>query len=182
MDYFDFRNVSIHAPTKGATRTGKGNWSLVKCFNPRSHEGSDKKGRLNMSEQYVSIHAPTKGATHSGRTGFNGKCVSIHAPTKGATGNSLRLSLISMFQSTLPRRERLPLSKPSDSISAFQSTLPRRERRSMNDMDRSGYTVSIHAPTKGATIPLIDVYRYGLLFQSTLPRRERQQNQEKNYP
>ena len=106
-----------------------------------------------MSEQYVSIHAPTKGATHSGRTGFNGKCVSIHAPTKGATGNSLRLSLISMFQSTLPRRE----------------------RRSMNDMDRSGYTVSIHAPTKGATIPFIDVYRYGLLFQSTLPRRERQQ-------
>ena len=114
MDYFDFRNVSIHAPTKGATLRNclcVRNWTVSihaptkgatmayvysnienVSFNPRSHEGSDKKGRLNMSEQYVSIHAPTKGATHSGRTGFNGKCVSIHAPTKGATAISAKNS------------------------------------------------------------------------------------------
>ena len=57
------------------------------------------------------------------------RSVSIHAPTKGATSRSLAAVKFDMFQSTLPRRERLV------SFSAAVSCL----------------SVSIHAPTKGAT-------------------------------
>ena len=100
------------------------------------------------------------------------------------------------FQSTLPRRERLYSTVPIAGAVLFQSTLPRRERRAgrelWNDKTRisihaptKGATVtaisnsppasiSIHAPTKGATQVLIVAHNLWALFQSTLPRRERQ--------
>ena len=78
------------------------------------------------------------------------KCVSIHAPARGATAPSLILpSNVSMFQSTLPRGERLPprihvdipirfnpRSRAGSDFTIqqmqipqkFQSTLPRGER------------------------------------------------------
>ena len=34
-------DISIHAPTRGATTTQQDNTSLFINFNPRSHEGSD---------------------------------------------------------------------------------------------------------------------------------------------
>ena len=56
-------NVSIHAPTKGATPNGTS-----------ANANAD-----------VSIHAPTKGATLQLPTVNMLLFVSIHAPTKGAT-------------------------------------------------------------------------------------------------
>ena len=56
--------VSIHAPTKGATEIEHGNESIKRCFNPRSHEGSDMTAQADKQNKWVSIHAPTKGATH----------------------------------------------------------------------------------------------------------------------
>ena len=56
-------DVSIHAPTRGAT--------------PCSF-------RLDAAER-VSIHAPTRGATNSFFTDLEAWKVSIHAPTRGAT-------------------------------------------------------------------------------------------------
>ena len=99
------------------------------------------------------------------------------------------------FQSTLPRRERPPPLLPGPPTRKFQSTLPRRERRDyagqfegsccFNPRSHEGsdpdvgeainttLKVSIHAPTKGATVPKqICILVPG--FQSTLPRRERQ--------
>ena len=75
--------VSIHAPTKGATRVYLLTTRSIR-FNPRSHEGSDR----NTSDC---------GRKYS---------VSIHAPTKGATCTSLLRLYLRQFQSTLPRRER----------------------------------------------------------------------------
>ena len=101
--------ISIHAPTKGATHKA----SIIKTdpsnFNPRTHEGCDfvdYYNRLYLEEfqsthprrvrhkswiylvipRQISIHAPTKGATYlvpeeQGKT----LKISIHAPTKGAT-------------------------------------------------------------------------------------------------
>ena len=58
--------------------------------------------------------------------------------------------LITKFQSTLPRRER-PFSKATTvRVLEFQSTLPRRERRNLKVVEPSPL-VSIHAPTQGAT-------------------------------
>ena len=59
--------VSIHAPTKGATGA------------ELPHKGLSK----------VSIHAPTKGATPKGYYVRFADPVSIHAPTKGATWRSV---------------------------------------------------------------------------------------------
>ena len=83
-----------------------------------------------------------------------------------------------MFQSTLPRRERLSSLQVSELPAVFQSTLPRRERRTPHSSTsaRNGFNprshegsdcsmcgfgihmeVSIHAPTKGATMNLCKV-------------------------
>ena len=55
--------------------------------------------------------------------------ISVHAPTRGATSNSLSFSIFSVFQSTLPREERLLGLNFKEANSIFQSTLPREERR-----------------------------------------------------
>ena len=76
----------------------------------------------------------------------------------------------------------------------FQSTLPRRERplllillkdgehfnpRSHEGSDQEPHNIyfqpciSIHAPTKGATVPIAYHFLFIYVFQSTLPRRER---------
>ena len=56
------------------------------------------------------------------------------------------------FQSTCPRRgTTIPDSKLEDSDDWFQSTLPRGERRIMPGKLPRMQSVSIHAPTRGAT-------------------------------
>ena len=76
--------------------------------------------------------------------------ISVHAPTRGATSNSLSFSIFSVFQSTLPREERLLGLNFKEANSIFQSTLPREERRFV-----IGVAITHYA------------------FQSTLPREER---------
>ena len=77
------------------------------------------------------------------------------------------------FQSTLPRRERR--SPPNRMPSAVSSFNPRSHEGSDAGSGRLHIlsAVSIHAPTKGATVKE-GVAIYTQLFQSTLPRRERQ--------
>ena len=53
----------------------------------------------------------------------------------------------------------------------FQSTLPREERRKFGGVYLNG-SISIHAPTRGATCFHFVKLLWGL-FQSTLPREER---------
>ena len=55
----------------------------------------------------------------------------------------------------------------------FQSTLPRRERLAVQVIDRYRHGISIHAPAKGATRLQRFRLQENLKFQSTLPRRER---------
>ena len=57
------QQVSIHAPTWGATIP---RWSCARmeaCFNPRSHVGSDLIKYNDFALLYVSIHAPAWEAT-----------------------------------------------------------------------------------------------------------------------
>ena len=77
--------ISIHAPTRGATELRYFGDTPPVHFNPRSHEGSDSRRILQ-----------------GGRSG-----ISIHAPTRGATVLSVVLIVGELFQSTLPRGERL---------------------------------------------------------------------------
>ena len=99
--------------------------------------------------------------------------VSIHVPAWGATTEFLAMRLPTMFQSTLPRGERLTTTQtiylrylfqstlprgerlktqPNDNTKArFQSTLPRGERPIRIRSCTSTPRVSIHAPAWGAT-------------------------------
>ena len=84
------------------------------CFNPRSRVGSDFNDYKNSRVDYVSIHAPAWGATSS----------------------STAALIIFLFQSTLPRGERLHNS----------TSLTKRE------------DVSIHAPAWGATMIILVIH------------------------
>ena len=57
-------------------------------------------------------------------------------------------------------------------VLVFQSTLPRGERHHPHQFPSSGFGISIHAPTRGATAIGIDATET-ITFQSTLPRGER---------
>ena len=78
-------DVSIHAPTGGATRRACTNFSTA-CFNSRAHGGRDECHEADKQHDAVSIHAPTGGATHRLASDAVPGVVSIHAPTGGATG------------------------------------------------------------------------------------------------
>ena len=61
--------ISIHAPTRGATKTTGAGRPETTNFNPRSHEGSDHVGGANNRlDSKISIHAPTRGATPGSQT------------------------------------------------------------------------------------------------------------------
>ena len=149
--FLDLVKISIHAPTRGAT---------------------DRL--LYLSEvRHISIHAPTRGATLTPRKRSRRNTISIHAPTRGATCFMGYHFLIQTFQSTLPRGERLLsaqaaikqqvfqstlprgerqlLANSETLIEQFQSTLPRGERRVPDRQRQFTFSISIHAPTRGAT-------------------------------
>ena len=108
-----------------------------------------------------------------------------------------------MFQSTLPRRERLGCQ--STAVHVFQVSIHAPTKGATNDVCfcRQVIGVSIHAPTKGATgapylvgrfpggfnprshegsdAPYLPSWCSSTPFQSTLPRRERRQNTSRGH-
>ena len=77
-----------------------------------------------------------------------------------------------IFQSTLPRGERLILSFPFRQVFHFN---PRSHGGSDGNHKKqlSNTHISIHAPTGGATVRCLCCLKKGKVFQSTLPRGER---------
>ena len=151
------------------------------------------RGDTGGSDPGVSIHAPTKGATCSAfcspykswfqstlprrerrlrpsASGCTGQ-VSIHAPTKGATWPTYRsTTCLSCFN---PRsHEGSDLLNVGDWLTGwmFQSTLPRRERRRLRRNSFSHSSVSIHAPTKGAT-PISIFLSFGCVVSIHAPTK-----------
>ena len=118
--------VSIHAPTRGATLHCMLSVFKKRGFNPRSHTGSDKGEYLGS---YACRSHTGSDKRISKWRGVRG--VSIHAPTRGATRLVFLQVAYYQFQSTLPHGERLPISFYLDDY----------------------VSVSIHAPTRGATQP-----------------------------
>ena len=142
-------NISIHAPTRGATRKVYHDQIIYKFQSTLPREERPTRRICWAVYRNISIHAPTRGATntrviHSGNTQ-----ISIHAPTRGAT------FCFPFYISEIK----------------FQSTLPREERRGSAPTP-ADLNISIHAPTRGATYSPLKVLPIKL-FQSTLPREER---------
>ena len=100
--------------------------------------------------------------------------ISIHTPTRGTTAGTGTATNLAEFQSTFPREERPYYTIVRIQVLQFQSTLPREERPFPTDFvtafmpyfnprshERSDFTgdytfevtlISIHAPTRGATM------------------------------
>ena len=125
-----YHYISIHAPTRGATLQSTYIPCVGRYFNPRSHEGSDGYPRSYSFGRGISIHAPTRGATY---------------------GQSRHMDQLTVFQSTLPRGERLYHKHDNLYLLHFN---PRSHEGSDSFLLICLFvtSISIHAPTRGATI------------------------------
>ena len=171
------RNISIHAPAKGATDLYVGLVIRGKNFNPRTREGCDQEQSVILKNFIdISIHAPAKGATMIIRnyfgsfSNFNPRTregcdplvallivrivtISIHAPAKGATVCSSGFkALIFSFQSTHPRRVRPSILHLQGN---YNTNFNPRTREGCDNVFAWSILrmtfISIHAPAKGAT-------------------------------
>ena len=166
--------ISIHAPTRGATqppnianttirfqstlpreeRQKSANRSKqFKHFNPRSHERSDAfQFRASSALLYFNPRSHERSDVKEGEI-LLVIDISIHAPTRGATSSLKPLETYHCsFQSTLPREERQRGRRADVQRTEFQSTLPREERHTSRKNSDTHTRISIHAPTRGATI------------------------------
>ena len=167
--------VSIRAPTRGATWSVRASKVAVESFNPRAHEGRDGVVLLGQRDATVSIRAPTRGATRisvcpskssmfqsarprgarrrNGLPDEPGGGVSIRAPTRGATYHDYLTNTVTVFQSARPRGARpAPWSHTLFWNRLFQSARPRGARPGRPlVLVPLVPGVSIRAPTRGAT-------------------------------
>ena len=139
--------VSIHAPTQGATDTElfKKAMGLFQSTRPRRARQIRVVGRYL---RYVSIHAPTQGATSIAVVVKSTRCFNPRAHA----GRDMPCVFIASGFGFNPRAHagRDVLTAINSVNWGFQSTRPRRARP-----DSCGLfcflSVSIHAPTQGAT-------------------------------
>jgi len=125
----NYKGVSIHAPTRGATGLGCLCADLVVFQSTRPRGARQYRCGDCRRRKQVSIHAPTRGATSLIACAANSAAVSIHAPTRGATTVPLVSVVPLLFQSTRPRGARPVPVTPITSPSVFQSTRPRGARQ-----------------------------------------------------
>ena len=147
--------VSIHAPTRGATKAGFSFRIRSAGFNPRSHEGSDI---IFPGYRFLSLKFQS--------TLPRGERLIITYYPRGD----------SMFQSTLPRGERLPLFFTR--FKEFRCFNPRSHEGSDNTSANSSQTSERFNPPSHEGSDHTTVRHMKLIwrFQSTLPRGERRKD------
>ena len=165
--------ISIHAPTRGATRKQVRPLLEPRDFNPRSHEGSDADAATKVQPETdfnPRSHEGSDGklfAAHAVLTYFNPRShegsdnwLARHLRYPGNfnprshEGSDVQRGKIfyslRRFQSTLPRGERPQYRTIIHSIVYFN---PRSHEGSDGNMllQLLSTVISIHAPTRGAT-------------------------------
>ena len=138
--------VSIHAPTRGATYVPESLCRLLSCFNPRTHTGCD----FLLIIAFI-IYPGFNPRTHT-----------------GCDCNIRWHLLFFKFQSTHPHGVRQVAGLKTERTGVFQSTHPHGVRLRQYLCRQSILSVSIHAPTRGATL-VPNSYRPKNKFQSTHP-------------
>ena len=145
-----------------------------KYFNPRSRGGSDYAWRRPWVSWIISIHAPAEGATAHLRNFLR---LWIHFNPRSRGGSDHMCTTYpchhSVFQSTLPRRERQSISQMA--LTSLRHFNPR--SRGGSDMQtQSALVITIHfnPRSRGGSdnSAFFPKATHGI-FQSTLPRRER---------
>ena len=121
-------------------------------FNPRSHERSDCSGTCHSGTTRISIHAPTRGATVS--LIYFPPCVSFQSTLPREERHCLPVNVAIMVHFNPRSHERSDAHRHTPALSSFpfQSTLPREERPEAIRLHYLRSVISIHAPTRGATM------------------------------
>ena len=143
-------SISIHAPTRGATRLISEGHSGYIYFNPRSHKGSDatRSNRVPVSNYF-------NPRSHKGSDGL------LYTATRNQA-----------FQSTLPQGERRQRARSPPGPWKISIHAPTRGATYLAVLKGWITLISIHAPTRGATA-WIQNRSVPRRFQSTLPQGER---------
>ena len=167
--------VSIHAPTRGATRSCTPRAAKRRSFNPRAHAGRDastccvseppmpfqstrprgaRRSRSSMilpAEPFQSTRPRGARRAQARHRGLQ-RIVSIHAPTRGATVAEVGDGAAGAVSIHAPTRGATADAAPTlPCVAWFQSTRPRGARQVGRKADHARLVVSIHAPTRGAT-------------------------------
>ncbi len=192
--------VSIHAPTRGATANRNPHLSAV-GFNPRAHAGRDIERENYGRKVKVSIHAPTRGAT-AGRKNYT-MCNGFQS-TRPRGARPIPILLVRSRRRFNPRahagrddlgqlgcdllhrfnprahagrdHQAYRKQRPDQAVSIHA---PTRGATPAMRFRRATPDVSIHAPTRGATRSCSSSPRRDL-FQSTRPRGARHDDQYGN--
>ena len=172
-DVSGFKAISIHAPTKGATLWRDLHWTQGRHFNPRSHEGSDRK---MIFRKCCFSHFNPRSHEGSDSGASDTRPLRQHFNPRSHEGSDSRKDTnhgeIYLFQSTLPRRERLLKRRVYCIFIRFQSTLPRRER--LHEKAARSVVRKFQSTLPRRERPCFGCMASNLpIFQSTLPRRER---------
>ena len=123
--------ISIHAPTRGAT-TASLRHTLLYVFQSTLPRGERQASIESVISQFLFQSTLPRGERRICKA---------------------NATVATRFQSTLPRGERRAADHFGSWIDpVFQSTLPRGERRHLLSHIWSGNYISIHAPTRGATL------------------------------
>ncbi len=166
--------ISIHAPTRGATLSVYIDCRFLAHFNPRPYERGDGNSTAQLKKYIKFQSTPLREGRPRYLAVFKVAFgISIHAPTRGATNPTASANTKNRFQSTPLREGRPRLAIWNREYKRFQSTPLREGRRALRryapgadnfnprpyergDNRRSppipSLRISIHAPTRGATL------------------------------
>ena len=125
-------DISIHAPTRGAT--WRRFYTAMRCF------------QFQSTHPYGVRHMPA----HPQGSDSLFQSTHPHGVRRYRTGDFTYLSIL--FQSTHPHGVRQKLRRADKSLYKFQSTHPHGVRLHHITRDIRTRFISIHAPTRGATM------------------------------
>ena len=189
------KSISIHAPTRGATEKGKNRKQASQFQSTLPREERPYNKYLSKINIIISIHAPTRGATKQNdriRESYDNFNPRSHE--RSDTTNPCSFKCLPDFNPRSHERSDIPCRCY---VCWQQYFNPRSHERSDTLIACVDVflTISIHAPTRGATfvLPLILIViinfnprshersdatmgtlgQFPVLFQSTLPREER---------
>ena len=170
---FQFQSTHPHGVRRQTVAMSS---SFIPGFNPRTRTGCDHLLPALLLSDMVSIHAPARGATPRRLSfGTPQKFQSTHPhgvrplrwgdvvfynEFQSTHPHGVRLNISNtcsagiLFQSTHPHGVRHSATDRSTDSVRFQSTHPHGVRHSPVHSPFSSYSVSIHAPARGATLPI----------------------------
>ena len=121
--------ISIHAPTRGATTSSRLRYIHSSNFNPRSYKRSDRGNLATCRVLHNFNPRSYKRSDSRGHHRTHATHISIHAPTRGATSIAVPIfESIFNFNPRSYKRSDLEIDKYAMQVAVFQSTLLQEER------------------------------------------------------